>query len=200
MRLSLVVLLLHCCGFSGAARASASDSGAHTALEQGIALSLDAEFEQALTLFDALLARAALSAEERTQLLSERSLVLFALGRELELAENLRQLAELSPETRLSERAPPALLARWQAVAAGAREAQAAAAAEPVTILPAVALTVHRAAPAADREVSVRVRRKRGFWIGGAAAVAAAALVTALALTLPSTSSGRTAVKPNVEF
>jgi hypothetical protein len=200
MRLSLVVLLLQGCCWLSVARASAPESDARAALEHGVELSLEAEFEQALSVFDGLLAQGALSPDERKRLLSERSLVLFALGEEQELAKNLRALAEIAPDTRLSERAPPALLARWQTVAAGAREAQAAAARERVTPPAAIVLAAPPQRVDGDGERGMSLRTRRGLWIGGAAAVAAAALVTALVLSMPSDSSGRTAVKPSVEF
>ena len=188
-------LVLFVCVAWSVSGARASASSPEQTLQQAVALSLDAEFEAALTLFDELLERGELDRAGRVQLLSERSLVLFALGAEAELDRNLRELAQLSPEAQLSERAPPALLARWQSVAAAARTAQQAreAAAAPASV---------RVAPLAPREADsgLSPRAKRALWISGAAATATAVLVTALVLTLPSDPGARTAVHPSVEF
>lgn len=200
MRFLLLLLLVQASFGLARARASVSEAEAHALLAKGVALSLEAEFEAAREVFDALGAGAPLSPNERVELLSERSLVLFALGSDSDLSDNLRELAELKPDAVLSERAPPALLARWESVALGAREARALATAEPA---PSVALTP---APSPlvtqtqDRAPRSNQRRTRALWIGGAVVLAAAAVVTALALTLPSAASGRSAVKPSVEF
>lgn len=200
MRLAALLLLFWCAGLGSVQAAAAAQSTAAT-LQHAMELSLDAEFDAARALFDQLLVSGTLTPEERVLALSERSLVLFAVGAEDELAEDLRQLAQLAPEARLSERAPPALLARWQQVSAGAREAKASSVevAAPRTGLPAIEMTSQLAPPEAEEPANPR--RKRALWIGGAAAIAAAALVTTLVLTLSSDRpAGRTAVKPSVEF
>jgi hypothetical protein len=198
MRLLTLTLCLWCSGV-GSADAAEPLQAAEAALQQALELSLDAEFEAARELFERLLAGANLSQAQRVVVLAERSLVLFALGAEEALAKNLRTLAQLAPQTRLSERAPPALLARWQQVALSAREAQSMASAQEQTT-PRIVVKTLPFAPATAEEPS-NPRRRRALWIGGAAAMAAAALVTTLVLTLPSDRPAtRTAVKPSVEF
>lgn len=189
------LVLLVCAAWAvGGARALASSS--EQLLREAETLALDAEFEAALTLFDQLLQSGELDREARVRLLSERSLVLFALGEDAELDRDLRELAQLSPDARLSERAPPALLARWQSVATAARTAQQAR--EAATVSPVARVEL---APAQrDVDAGLSPRAKRALWITGAALTATAVLVTVLALTLPSDHAERTAVHPSVEF
>ncbi|HEX6244350.1 MAG TPA: hypothetical protein VFZ61_25710 [Polyangiales bacterium] len=192
-----VLLVFVCLAWVAVSGARARASSAEQLLTQAEGLALDAEFEASLALFDRLIERGELDRAARVRLLSERSLVLFALGQEAELDRNLRALAQLSPDARLSERAPPALLARWQAVATAARTVREAAR-ESAAARPAAGLALQPVPRNADSGLTPRVRR--ALWITGAAVTATAVLITALALTLPADAGERTAVHPSVEF
>lgn len=209
MRLSILMMLMAqlCAAVAPVGAAAAADERAiDGVLQQAIELSLDAEFERSLALFDQLLSGAALDQRRLVLLLSERSMVLYALGKQEALEDDLRRLARVAPDTTLSERAPPQLVTRWQAIAASARqeelrlraEAQASSAAdtEPVSTQ-----ELQHGVPMPLAPVPEESRKKRALLIGGAVLTAAATLVVALVLTVPSSSpADRTSVNPSVEF
>jgi tetratricopeptide (TPR) repeat protein len=165
-------------------------------LQQAIEHSLEAEFDQSLALFDKLLGDAELDQRRLVLLLSERSLVLYALGKQEALDDNLHRLARVEPNAALSERAPPPLVTRWQTISATARQEQSAQDLQPaLSAQPAEGVAIPLA-PVPDDS-----RRKRAFLIGGAVLTAAATLVVALVLTVPSSSpASRSSVQPSVEF
>ncbi len=83
---------------------------AHADLDKAIASAEDAEFEAALTSFERAIASGTLSREELITLLTERVLVLHALGQKAALVGDLATLALIEPGHHLGKRAPPALV------------------------------------------------------------------------------------------
>jgi hypothetical protein len=82
---------------------------AHPDLDRGIKLATEAEFSQALTAFAQGLESGTLTRDELIVLLSERVLVLHALGKRAELERDLSALAMLDPSRAFDRRAPPEL-------------------------------------------------------------------------------------------
>lgn len=83
---------------------------AHPDLDRAVASAQEAEFEVALAGFERALASGTLTRDELITLLTERSLVLHALGQRGGLAWDLAALALIAPGHDLGRRAPPELV------------------------------------------------------------------------------------------
>jgi hypothetical protein len=201
MRFALLAITLQ---IAFATRAHADER--ERVLARAVELSLDAEFEQALSLFAQLTEAGQLARAQLALLLEERALVWFALQRDAELARDLAQLAEIEPTARLPDRAPPSLVARWEEmrtrVAARAHESRpahpgASATRKGVNEPLAAAFAGERSRD----DARARVRLRRGLWIGGAAlAVVAASTALILVPHARRAGSARSSVAPMVEF
>jgi hypothetical protein len=86
---------------------------AHPALDAAISHAEEADFDEALSEFDAALSSGELTRDELVVLVSQRALVFHALGRDAELSRDLSLLAMLAPDHQLGRAAPPPLVARW---------------------------------------------------------------------------------------
>jgi hypothetical protein len=86
---------------------------AHPDLDAAIAAAEEADFDAALSGFDAAIASGTLTRDELVVLLAERAMVLHALNRDQALGRDLGLLAMLAPERELGRAAPPPLNARW---------------------------------------------------------------------------------------
>jgi hypothetical protein len=91
---------------------------AHPQLDAAITLAEEADFERSLRAFEAALVSQDLNRDELVTLLSERAIVLHALGKKEALARDLHLLAALAPEHALGRSAPPALLKKYEAARA----------------------------------------------------------------------------------
>lgn len=83
---------------------------AHPDLDQALASAEEAEFDAALSSFERALDSGTLTRDELVTLLTERSLVLHALGQRGALAWDLANLALIEPGRDLGRRAPPELV------------------------------------------------------------------------------------------
>jgi hypothetical protein len=83
---------------------------ANADLDRAVEHATEAEFDAALTAFDAALAGGSLTRDELIELLAERSLVLHAVGKKQQLDDDLSALVMLGGEDRLDQRAPPQLI------------------------------------------------------------------------------------------
>jgi hypothetical protein len=86
---------------------------AHASLDEAIQHAEDADFDAAIASFDEAIASGELTRDELVRLLSERALVLHALGNDSALGRDLSLLAMLAPDRELGRAAPPPLVARW---------------------------------------------------------------------------------------
>lgn len=89
---------------------SSATALAHPDLDQGVQSAEEADFDAALAAFERALDSGTLTRDELVVLLSERALVLHALGQKGALAWDLANLALIEPGRSLGRRAPPELV------------------------------------------------------------------------------------------
>ena len=95
---------------------------AHPAVDAARAAYGDAEFEQALSLVEAALERTDLERADLIDVYEIRSLVLYAMGEELEMHRALVALSELAPRFEVPATHPPAWRAAFERARAEAEE------------------------------------------------------------------------------
>ena len=140
-----------------------SSARAHPELDKAVASAKEAEFDAALAGFEQALASGTLTRDELVVLLTERALVLHALGQRGALAWDLANLALIEPGHDLGRRAPPELVDAFaEATSRQGRAVEITASCEPSGAGLRVTAQVTGLSDPSLASVTLRTRREQG--------------------------------------